>query len=62
MDLMNKIVGANRPWALSFSYGRALQHSWIEAWHGKSENFKAGQDALLEARTDERPRRRGRVR
>jgi len=45
LDLMNKILGAHRPWALSFSYGRALQHSAIEAWGGKPENVGKGQDA-----------------
>ena len=34
-----------REWNLSFSYGRALQHSALKAWGGK--NVKAGQAALL---------------
>jgi len=36
-----------RPWALTFSYGRALQASVLRAWAGKKENVKAGQDELL---------------
>lgn len=36
-----------RPWALTFSYGRALQASVLRAWGGKKENVKAGQDELL---------------
>ena len=36
-----------RPWCLSFSFGRALQHSVLKAWQGKTENIKAAQDALL---------------
>ena len=36
-----------RPWALTFSYGRALQASVLRAWQGKKENVKAGQDELL---------------
>jgi fructose-bisphosphate aldolase class I len=36
------------PWPLSFSYGRALQHSPRVAWQGKPQNYKLGQDALLE--------------
>lgn len=36
-----------RPWALTFSYGRALQHSVLMAWQGKSENVKAAQAELL---------------
>jgi fructose-bisphosphate aldolase class I len=36
-----------KPWKLSFSYGRALQDAALEAWHGRDENVKAAQDALL---------------
>jgi fructose-bisphosphate aldolase class I len=36
-----------RPWALTFSYGRALQASVIQAWKGKTENIKAAQAELL---------------
>lgn len=36
-----------RPWALTFSYGRALQASVLRAWGGKKENFAAGQQELL---------------
>ena len=34
-----------REWNLSFSFGRALQHSALKAWGGK--NIKAGQAALI---------------
>ncbi|HEY5059156.1 MAG TPA: class I fructose-bisphosphate aldolase [Gaiellaceae bacterium] len=33
------------PWALSFSYGRALQAPALKAWVGKSENVPAAQQA-----------------
>lgn len=36
-----------RPWALTFSYGRALQASVLRAWGGKKENIAAGQAELL---------------
>jgi len=36
-----------RPWALSFSYGRALQASVLRDWQGKDENFKKAQQTLL---------------
>ncbi|XP_065078056.1 fructose-bisphosphate aldolase-like [Ochlerotatus camptorhynchus] len=36
-----------RPWALTFSYGRALQASVLRAWGGKKENVKAAQDELI---------------
>ena len=34
------------PWALSFSYGRALQAPALKAWNGERSNFEAGQQAL----------------
>merc|ERR1712187_899629 len=34
------------PWALSFSYGKALQKTAIVTWMGKEENVKAAQTAL----------------
>ncbi|GFO48635.1 fructose-bisphosphate aldolase [Plakobranchus ocellatus] len=40
-------VPLRRPWALSFSFGRALQASVLAAWQGKDENLKAGQKELL---------------
>ena len=42
---MNKLE--KRPWALSFSYGRALQNTCVKTWAGKDENLKAAQDALI---------------
>ncbi|XP_058823353.1 fructose-bisphosphate aldolase isoform X1 [Topomyia yanbarensis] len=36
-----------RPWALTFSYGRALQASVLRAWGGKKENIKAAQEELI---------------
>uniref|UniRef100_A0A1L8E1Y6 Fructose-bisphosphate aldolase n=1 Tax=Nyssomyia neivai TaxID=330878 RepID=A0A1L8E1Y6_9DIPT len=36
-----------RPWALTFSYGRALQASVLRAWGGKKENVAAGQGELI---------------
>lgn len=46
LDAMNRIEGA-KPWALTFSYGRALQATVIKTWAGKKENVKAAQAALL---------------
>lgn len=34
------------PWALTFSYGRALQAAALKAWSGKAENVAAGQRAF----------------
>src|SRR6187455_1154560 len=36
LDAMNKI--GSLPWALTFSYGRALQHAPQTIWKGKAEN------------------------
>lgn len=44
---MNQVEDIHRPWALSFSFGRALQASALKAWGGKSENVKACQDAFI---------------
>jgi fructose-bisphosphate aldolase class I len=47
LNEMNR-VEAKKPWNLSFSFGRALQHSCIKAWEGKAENVKKAQDVLIE--------------
>ena len=44
---LNSINRVGGPWPLSFSYGRALQASALEAWRGDSENVEAGQEAFL---------------
>jgi fructose-bisphosphate aldolase class I len=44
LDAMNKI--GNLPWALTFSYGRALQAAPQKAWAGKADNVKAAQAAF----------------
>ncbi len=44
LDAMNKI--GNLPWALTFSYGRALQHAPQTTWKGKTENVAAAQRAF----------------
>jgi fructose-bisphosphate aldolase class I len=46
LSLINS-SGEKLPWALTFSYGRALQAAALQAWHGKTENVAAGQRAFL---------------
>lgn len=46
LNAINQHPG-RKPWALTFSYGRALQASVLKAWGGKAENVKAGQDELV---------------
>lgn len=41
LDLMNK--KPNLPWPLTFSYGRALQQSALNAWSGDAAKIAAGQ-------------------
>jgi fructose-bisphosphate aldolase class I len=44
LSLMNQM--GPLPWALTFSYGRALQDEALKAWAGKPENYAAGQKAF----------------
>ena len=44
LDAMNKL--GPLPWALTFSYGRALQAAPQKAWSGKKENVAAAQRAF----------------
>jgi len=45
LSLMNQL--GPLPWALTFSYGRALQDEALKAWGGKPENFASGQQAFV---------------
>lgn len=44
LSAMNAI--GDLPWALTFSYGRALQAAALKAWGGRDENVAAGQRAF----------------
>ena len=44
LNAMN--AGTDLPWALTFSYGRALQHAPQKAWSGKAENVGKAQAAF----------------
>jgi fructose-bisphosphate aldolase class I len=46
LDAINRL--GPQPWALSFSYGRALQDPVLRAWKGQAVNARNAQDALLE--------------
>ena len=46
LNAMNRLGPS--PWALSFSYGRALQAAPLKAWSGKSANLASAQVAYLE--------------
>jgi fructose-bisphosphate aldolase class I len=47
LNALNNISTVKRPWALTFSFGRALQASVLSAWQGKKENVAAAQQELL---------------
>jgi len=46
LNAINQFEG-KRPWALTFSFGRALQASCLKAWAGKPENVKAAQGEFM---------------
>ncbi len=46
LNAMNAGYKDKMPWALSFSYGRALQAAPLKAWGGKPENVPAAQAAF----------------
>jgi fructose-bisphosphate aldolase class I len=46
LDAMNRL--GRQPWALSFSYGRALQDPVLRAWKGQAAHASRAQEALLE--------------
>merc|ERR1712063_51964 len=46
LNAMNALK-LQKPWNLSFSYGRALQATCLKVWGGKAENVAAAQEALL---------------
>ena len=41
-------LGVDLPWAVTFSYGRALQHAAMQTWAGKEENLAAAQKVVLQ--------------
>lgn len=46
LNAMNQLYKSKMPWALAFSFSRALQHPSLEIWNGKDENTKKAQQAL----------------
>jgi len=47
LNEMNKME-TNKPWRLSFSYGRALQESCLKTWNGEDENIESAQKQLID--------------
>ena len=47
LNAMNVRFKSRAPWALSFSFARAIQQPALEQWRGKEENVLAAQQALI---------------
>ena len=47
LNAINTCTVAPKPWALSFSFGRALQASVLKAWKGDDGNVPAAQAQFL---------------
>ncbi len=50
LNAMNLLAGSSEfrlPWALAFSFARAIQHPALDIWHGHDANVLAAQQALL---------------
>lgn len=47
LNSMNKNYKSDVPWALTFSFGRALQQPALEIWQGNDSNIAAAQQALF---------------
>jgi fructose-bisphosphate aldolase, class I len=59
LNAMNVRFQSRRPWALAFSFARAIQQPALELWLGKDENVKVAQQALLHRAQCNRAARRG---
>jgi fructose-bisphosphate aldolase class I len=47
LNAMNVRFKSRLPWALAFSFARAIQQPALEIWQGQEANVKAAQQALL---------------
>jgi fructose-bisphosphate aldolase class I len=59
LNAMNVRFKSRLPWALAFSFARAIQQPAMEIWHGDDANVKAAQQALLHRARCNRAARRG---
>jgi fructose-bisphosphate aldolase class I len=59
LNAMNIRFKSQLPWALAFSFARAIQQPALELWLGKDANVKAAQQALLHRAKCNRAARRG---
>ena len=59
LNAMNLQYKSRMPWALAFSFARAIQQPALDIWHGDSANVAAAQHALYERAVSNRLARRG---
>ena len=59
LNAMNVRFKSRLPWALAFSFARAIQQPALEIWSGQDANVKAAQQALLHRARCNRAARRG---
>jgi fructose-bisphosphate aldolase class I len=59
LNVMNLRFKSQLPWALSFSFARAIQQPALEIWKGEDANVLAAQQALLHRARCNRAARRG---
>jgi fructose-bisphosphate aldolase class I len=59
LNAMNVRYQARRPWAVAFSFARAIQQPALEIWRGEAANVAAAQQALAHRAKCSRAARRG---
>jgi fructose-bisphosphate aldolase, class I len=59
LNAMNVQFHSRAPWALAFSFARAIQQPALEIWQGNEANVRAAQQALIHRAQCNRAARRG---
>ncbi len=59
LNAMNLKFKSRMPWALAFSFARAIQQPALDIWHGKTATVAAAQQALFHRANCNRAARRG---
>jgi fructose-bisphosphate aldolase class I len=59
LNAMNVRFKSRLPWALAFSFARAIQQPALEIWHGSQDNVAAAQQALYHRARCNQAARRG---
>lgn len=59
LNAMNARFKARAPWALAFSFARAIQQPALDIWRGEEANVTAAQQALVQRAACNRAARRG---